>query len=175
MERDAALPLEIWEREIVRLSAVPFYRGDHALEMARAQALIEEILDAYPQASEPERKRLRALCRRHPRFFADAEWILWTEPDPLATARLRLLFLSLLGRNDDPDWGASVDDAVRKALGAAPPADRHQLARLLRWVASISDRSRASPIMPPVAEYFEHVAASLFEQAGGDAAGRGER
>ncbi|HXH07684.1 MAG TPA: hypothetical protein VNI83_13965 [Vicinamibacterales bacterium] len=163
-DTQSRLPFDRWERTIEELSDVPFDRGERALECARAQKLIEELLEAYAVASEHERERLRALYAAHPAFFHTAERVLWRTADPLATARLHLLFYSLLdgGPDEREVWYLALPAIVENALKGEPPVSRRDLARVLREVASVSNRTSRSKTGTPMAEIFERIAGELL-------------
>jgi hypothetical protein len=151
-----------------------FYIAGDALERfnvtRRILERVEEILEAYASGGEEVRQHLWALCDRYPRFFRRASCVLWQTPDPLTTARLYLLFLSLCYYND-PDWAATVDHVVKEALRRAPPVDRDALAALLRWVASFHAPKSDPEIWLSPREYFEQLAADVLGEAGGEGSG----
>ncbi len=158
------LSFERWERVIQELSAVSFDRAEHAMECARAQKLIAEVLEAYAVMPEPARERLRGLYMSYPQFFHTAERVLWREPDPLATARLHLLFYSLLdgGPDEREVWYLILPRIIEDALHADPPVSRRDLVNLLRQVASVSNRLRRPKGVTPMAEVFERLAEALL-------------
>ncbi len=133
------------------------------MDCARAQMLIEQILEAYAVATEPEPEWLRMLYQVYPQFFHTAVRVLWQEADPLATARLHLLFYSLLdGGPDERDvWYIVLPTIIDDALNADPPVSRNELAQVLREVAAVSNRAGRSRGATPMAEVLERLAEDL--------------
>ena len=99
-------------------------------------------------------------------FFHTAERVLWRKPDPLATARMHLLFYSLLdGGRDVRDvvWYGVLPRIVQDTLKGEPPVSPRELADVLREVASASNRNPdlRHAAVTPMAEVVERLAEDL--------------
>ena len=108
---------------------------DEAGVRGAAAALVAELLDAYPRASDDERGRVRVLFGAHGSFASAAGFLLPLSSDP-PTLRPQVLPFPLL------DQGADSRDALLwlRAFCRQKSIDRVVLTPVLREVAALSSR-----------------------------------